>query len=55
MAVKVVDASAVAALLFSEPEAEIVASALDGAELVAPTLLSFELTNVLSHEMQTSS
>ncbi len=46
MAVKVVDASAVAALLFSEPEAEVVASALDGAELVAPTLLSFELTNV---------
>lgn len=46
MAVKVVDASAVAALLFSEPEAEAVASALDGAELVAPSLLSFELANV---------
>jgi predicted nucleic acid-binding protein len=46
MVVKVVDASAVAALLFSEPEAEIVASALDGAELVAPRLLSFELANV---------
>ncbi len=46
MAVKVVDASAIAALLFGEPEAEVVASALDGAELVAPTLLNFELSNV---------
>lgn len=45
-AVKVVDASALAALLFGEPEAEIVANAHDGARLVAPSLLAFELTNV---------
>src|SRR6266849_2258223 len=46
MVVKIVDASAIAALLFSEPEAEIVASALDGDELAAPSLLGFELANV---------
>jgi predicted nucleic acid-binding protein len=45
-AVKVVDASALAALLFGEPEAERVADRLDGARLVAPGLLSFELANV---------
>jgi len=43
-AVKVVDASALAALLFGEPEAETVASALDGVRLVAPSLLAFRLT-----------
>lgn len=46
MDVKVVDASAVAALLFGEPEAEGIAGRLDGARLVAPTLLAFELANV---------
>jgi len=45
-AVKVVDTSALAALLFGEPEAEEVAGALDGARLVAPGLLGFELANV---------
>lgn len=45
-AVKVVDASALAALLFDEPEAEAVAARLDGARLVAPGLLAFELANV---------
>jgi len=44
--VKVVDASALAALLFGEPEADLVAGQLDGARLVAPILLAFELTNV---------
>ena len=44
--VKVVDASALAALLFGEPEAEAVAARLDGARLVAPGLLAFELANV---------
>ena len=44
--VKVVDASALAALLFGEPEAEAVAAQLDGARLVAPGLLAFELANV---------
>lgn len=46
MRVKVVDASALAALLFGEPEAEAVAGQLEGARLVAPGLLGFELANV---------
>ena len=45
-AVKVVDASALAALLFGEPEADPIAARLDGARLVAPVLLDFELANV---------
>ena len=46
MAVKVVDASALAARLFGEPEADAVAARLHGSELVAPALLGFELANV---------
>jgi predicted nucleic acid-binding protein len=46
MPVKVVDASALAALLFGEPEAEAVAGRLGDARLVAPALLGFELANV---------
>jgi predicted nucleic acid-binding protein len=46
MPVKVVDASAIAALLFDEPEAEIVADRLSGDRLAAPGLLLFELANV---------
>jgi predicted nucleic acid-binding protein len=45
-AVKVVDASALAALLFGEPEGDGVVSRLGDARLVAPALLSFELANV---------
>lgn len=45
-AVKVVDASALAAFLFGEPEAEAVARQLADARLVAPALLGFELANV---------
>jgi predicted nucleic acid-binding protein len=45
MAVKVVDASALAALLFGEPEAEAIAMRLEGSRLIAPTLLGFEITN----------
>lgn len=45
-ATKVVDASALAALLFGEPEAEAIAGRLDGGRLVAPNLLAFELANV---------
>ncbi len=44
--VKVVDASALAALLFGEPEAQSVAERLGDARLVAPSLLGFELANV---------
>ena len=46
MPVKVVDASALAALLFGEPEADAVAAQLSHARLVAPALLGFELANV---------
>jgi predicted nucleic acid-binding protein len=46
MPVKVVDASAIAALLFGEPEAESVANRLGEARLFAPALLGFELANV---------
>ena len=46
MAVKVVDASAVGALLFDEPEAEVIAARLAGETLTAPALLPFEVTNI---------
>jgi predicted nucleic acid-binding protein len=46
MAVKVVAASALAALLFGEPEAAAIANQLVVARLVAPALLAFELANV---------
>ena len=46
MAVKVVDASALGALLFGEPEGAAVAERLRGAGLVAPALLPFEIANV---------
>jgi predicted nucleic acid-binding protein len=46
MDVKVVDASAIAALLFGEPGAEKVAEQLGEARLVGPSLLNFELANV---------
>ena len=45
-AAKLVGASALAALLFGEPEAEAMAARLDGARLMAPSLLAFELANV---------
>jgi predicted nucleic acid-binding protein len=46
MDVKVVDASAIAALLFGEPDADEVADRLGNARLVAPALFAFELANV---------
>lgn len=46
MAAKVVDASALGALLFGEPEGARVAERLEGATLEAPTLLTYELANV---------
>lgn len=44
--IKIVDASAIAAILFGEPEAEAIAERLNGARLTAPSLLDYELTNV---------
>lgn len=52
MAVKVVDASALAAVLFGEPEGEVVVGRLKGAGLVAPALLHFELANVCLMKMR---
>lgn len=46
MRICVVDASAMGALLFGEPRAEEVADILEGARLVAPALLWFELASV---------
>ena len=46
MALVVVDASAVAALIFGEPEAEVVSARLEGFDLAAPALLPFEVANV---------
>jgi predicted nucleic acid-binding protein len=43
---KVVDASAIAAVLFQEPEAARVVRQLDGHQLVASPLLDFEMSNV---------
>ena len=46
MGVSVVDASAVGALLFGEPEAEEMAARLGDANLVAPALMPFEVANI---------
>lgn len=46
MALKVVDASALSALLFGEPEGDAVAARLRSAELIAPALMPFEVANV---------
>ena len=46
MSVKVVDASALATLLFGEPVADSVVERLGDARLVAPALLGFELATV---------
>jgi predicted nucleic acid-binding protein len=50
--VKVVDASALAALVFAEPEAENIAERLEGVRLAAPSLLDFELANVCLTKMR---
>ena len=46
MSVRVVDASALGALLFGEPDGPAVAERLRGAGLIAPALLPFEVANV---------
>jgi predicted nucleic acid-binding protein len=45
-AIKVVDASALGALVFGEPQAETIATRPEGAPLAAPSLLDFELASV---------
>jgi predicted nucleic acid-binding protein len=46
MTVKVVDASAIGALVFGEPDAAAMAGRLSGGTLAAPELLPFEVTNI---------
>jgi len=46
MPVKVVDASALGALIFAEPEARDVAKELSGARLIAPSLIQYELASI---------
>lgn len=46
MGILVVDASALGALIFGEPQAEEMASRMEGGTLVAPTLLWFELASI---------
>jgi predicted nucleic acid-binding protein len=43
---KVVDASALAALLFNEPAGESIAERIEGASLYAPPILEIELANI---------
>jgi predicted nucleic acid-binding protein len=52
MALLVVDASALAALLFAEPKADEIAARLDGAELAAPQLLPYEIANVAATKLR---
>jgi predicted nucleic acid-binding protein len=52
MEVKVVDASALGAILFKEPEREGIARRLEGARLIAPSLLEFEITNACISKMR---
>jgi uncharacterized protein with PIN domain len=54
MAVKVVDASALGALLFDEPAAGAVADRLEDGNLVAPALLSFEIASVCLKKLRSN-
>jgi predicted nucleic acid-binding protein len=53
VAIKVIDASALAALLFSEPDAEAVVAAIGADTLAAPKLLPFEIASVCRKKLQT--
>jgi predicted nucleic acid-binding protein len=44
--VKVVDASAIASILFEEPEGQAMATLLTGNRLAAPTILDYEIGNI---------
>lgn len=52
MPIKVIDASALAALLFSEPEAETVVQAIGVDTLAAPRLLAVELAGVCCKKLK---
>lgn len=48
----VVDASALAAILFGEPEGEAVAARIGDRDMVAPGLIRYELANVCSKKIR---
>lgn len=50
--VKVVDASALAALLFGEAEEEAMARRLEGTDLLAPSLITYEVLNVAAKKVR---
>jgi hypothetical protein len=50
-AVYIVDASALGALAFGEPDAEAVAQALENATLVSPSLLWFKMVSIYRKKM----
>jgi len=52
MAVRVVDASALGALLFGEPDGPAVADRLRHMDLIAPTLLAFEIASICLKKMR---
>ena len=52
MAAKVVDASALGALLFGEPDGAAVALRLQGTSLIAPALLPFEVASTCLKKMR---
>jgi predicted nucleic acid-binding protein len=52
MAIRVVDASALGAVLFGEPDGAAVAERLRGAELIAPALLPFEVASICLKKMR---
>jgi predicted nucleic acid-binding protein len=51
MSVRVVDASALGALVFAEPKAEKIARDLEGSSLTAPALLWFEVASICLKKM----
>lgn len=50
----VVDASAIAALIFSEPEAEQIVARIESSSLMAPRLLAHELDNVCATKIRSA-
>ena len=54
MRIKVVDASALGALVFAEPEADDMAGAMSGVKLIAPTLLPYELASICLKKIKQS-
>ncbi len=52
MAAKVVDASAVIAIIFAEPAAERIAPQISGHALFAPALLGFEIVNACTTRLR---